>query len=105
MAAASGRSPASCRTSSPETLRKSITSAAVVWIIVAVAALTNPTADQHRDAIRKAVAERSALERILGVGVLTAFASSYHSLGVASYTIVNDRTVTVGAFGFVHVVS
>ena len=83
---------------------KSIASAVVVAIILAIAALTNPTADRHRDAIRKAVAERSALEGVLGVGVLKAFASSYRSLGVASYTVVNDRTVSIGAFGIVHVV-
>ena len=83
---------------------KSITSAVVVAILVAIAALTNPTADRHRDAIRKAVAERSALESVLGVGVLKAFASSYRSLGVASYTVVNDQTVSVGAFGIVYVV-
>jgi hypothetical protein len=32
-----------------------------------------------------------------------AFASTDHPLGVASYTTVNDRTVTVGAFGVVFV--
>ena len=83
---------------------KPIISALVVAVVLVIAALTNPTADQHRDAIRKAVAERSTLERIFGVGVLTAFASSYRSLGVASYCVVNDRTVSVGAFGIVHVV-
>ena len=85
-------------------MSKSILSVVVVAIVVAIAFMTNPTADQHRDAIRKAVAERSTLERVLGVGVLTAFASSYRSLGVASYCVVNDRTVSVGAFGIVHVV-
>ena len=85
-------------------MSKSIISLVVVALVLALAAMTNPTADQHRDAIRKAVAERSALERIFGVGVLTAFASSYRSLGVASYSVVNDRTVTVGAFGMVYVV-
>jgi len=85
-------------------MSKSIISLVVVALVLALAAMTNPTADQHRDAIRKAVAERSTLERIFGVGVLTAFASSYRSLGVASYSVVNDRTVTVGAFGMVYVV-
>ena len=83
---------------------KFISSAVVIAVIVAIAALTNPSADRHREAIRKEVAERSALERVLGVGVLKAFASSYRSLGVASYTVVNDRTVSVGAFGIVYVV-
>ena len=43
--------------------------------------------------------------RAVGVGALTAFASSYHSLGVASYTTVGNRTVSWGAFGVVFVTS
>jgi hypothetical protein len=37
------------------------------------------------------------------MGALAAFASTYHSLGVASYTEVNGRTLSVGAFGMVFV--
>ncbi len=37
----------------------------------------------------------------LGLGALAAFTSTYHPLGVASYTTVNGRTVSVGAFGMV----
>jgi hypothetical protein len=40
---------------------------------------------------------------ILGIGHLTSFASRYHSLGVASYTTVNDKLTSVGAFGIVFV--
>jgi hypothetical protein len=47
--------------------------------------------------------ERSPVARILGVGALAAFASSYHSLGVASYTRAGDRTLSVGALGMVFV--
>jgi hypothetical protein len=37
------------------------------------------------------------------MGALTAFASTYHSLGVVSYTIVNERIASVGALGMVFV--
>ena len=37
------------------------------------------------------------------MGALTAFASTYHSLGVASYTTVNERVASVGALGLVYV--
>lgn len=71
-------------------------------VAIGVAAFaTNPSPDQHRDKIKKAVAERSQLEGALGVGHVTAFASKYHSLGVASYTTVNDKLRTVGALGLV----
>ena len=65
----------------------------------AAAFVTNPSPDQHRTRIREVIAERSPLAGILGVGVFTAFTSTYHTLGVASYTTVNDRTVSIGAFG------
>jgi hypothetical protein len=38
------------------------------------------------------------------VGALTAFVSNYHPLGVASYTTVEDKVVSVGAFGQVFVI-
>jgi hypothetical protein len=74
---------------------------AVVLAILLLAALLNPSADQHRDRIRSGVAERSQLEQVLGVGEITAFASSYKSLGVASYTTFNGKVVSIGIFGMV----
>ena len=38
-----------------------------------------------------------------GLGSLAAFTSSYHSLGVASYTKAGDTVLSVGALGFVYV--
>lgn len=77
-------------------------------LIVAVAAVIlavvlNPSADRHREKIKAAIAERSQLEKLLGIGQLTSFASRYHSLGVASYTTVNDKVTSIGAFGIVFV--
>ena len=73
----------------------------VAVAVLALAFLLNPSADKHREKIKVAVAERSQLERLLGIGQLTSFASRYHSLGVASYTTVGDEVVSVGAFGLV----
>jgi hypothetical protein len=65
--------------------------------------LLNPTPEQHRAKIRSVVSERSLVAKAFGVGALTAFVSSYTSLGVASYTTVNGRIVSIGAFGLVYV--
>ena len=70
---------------------------------VILAAVLNPSADRHREKIKEAIAERSQLEKLLGIGQLTSFVSRYHSLGVASYTTVNDKVTSVGAFGIVFV--
>ena len=81
-----------------------VISAAVAAAIVAAAFASNPSPEQHRARIKEAIAERSPLAGVLGIGVLTAFTSTYHPLGVASYTTVNDRLVSVGAFGMVFVI-
>jgi len=49
------------------------------------------------------IAERSQLEWVLGIGYLTSFASRYHSFSVGSYTMVNEKVTSVGAFGLVFV--
>jgi hypothetical protein len=46
------------------------------------------------------VAQRSQLAAVLRLGDLAAFASEYHSLGVASYTTANG-VLSVGAMGVV----
>lgn len=83
--------------------RKSLVSAVIGGALVAAAFVLNPSPEQHRAEIRQAIAERSQLAGLLGIGALTAFASTYHPLGVASYTTVNGRTVSIGAFGMVFV--
>lgn len=76
---------------------------AALAIVLAAAAILNPSPEKHRQAIKQAVGERSPLAGALGAGSLAAFVSTYHQLGVASYTTVGDRTVSIGAFGFVYV--
>lgn len=71
--------------------------------VIALAVLLNPSPDRHREKIKDLVAKRSLLERTFGVGQIIAFASTYHSLGVASYTTVNEKTTSIGFMGMVFV--
>jgi hypothetical protein len=82
---------------------KTLNLAIVVAVVLVAAAVLNPSADRHRARIKETLGDRSPIARVLGVGALAAFASNYHSLGVASYTTAGDRTLSVGAFGMVFV--
>jgi hypothetical protein len=75
-----------------------------VCIALAAAVLLNPSADRHREQIKSGIAERSPLAGLLGLGVLAAFASNYHSVGVGSYTSIQGQTVSVGLLGMVFVI-
>lgn len=72
-------------------------------LVAGLGFVLNPSPETHRAQIRSTVGERSPIAGALGLGALAAFITTYHSLGVASYTTVNGRTVSVGAFGIVHV--
>ena len=78
-------------------------SAAIGAAIVVLAFVLNPSPERHRTKIKEAISERSLVAKALGVGAITAFVSSYTSLGVASYATVNGRIVSIGAFGLVYV--
>ena len=78
-----------------------IVSVVVIGIVVALAFVLNPSADQHRAKIKASVAERSPIAGMLGMGALAAFASTYHPLVVGSYTTVGEKTISWGAFGVV----
>ena len=83
--------------------KKAITPLLALAVVVLLAVVLNPSPERHRDKIREAIGERSPVARVLGLGSLAAFASSYHSLGLASYTRAGERTLSVGAFGLVFV--
>lgn len=85
-------------------ITSSLTSLIAVAVTAVVAVALNPTPEQHRAKIKTVISERSPMAGLLGLGSLAAFASAYHSVGVASYTVVNERTVSIGAFGAVFVV-
>lgn len=73
----------------------------VVLGALALAYILNPSPEKHREKIKDAVAERSQLERMLGIGHLTSFVSRYHSVGIGSYSTINEKIISVGAFGVV----
>jgi hypothetical protein len=84
-------------------IKKSYLPTLIALAVIVLAVLTNPSPDRHREKIKELVSKRSLLERTFGVGQLIAFASTYHSLGVASYTTVNDKTTSIGFMGMVFV--
>ncbi len=84
-------------------MSKTITSLLVAVALVLLAVVLNPSAERHRAKIKEAIAERSQLNKALGVGHMTAFVSKYHSVWLGSYTTVNDKVTSVGAFGMVFV--
>lgn len=77
----------------------------VIAVTIALAAVLNPSPEKHREKIKEAIAARSQLERVLGIGQLTSFVSRYHSFGVGSYTTVDDKVTSIGAFGMVFFVA
>jgi hypothetical protein len=83
--------------------RTAVLSAVIAAVVTAGAFLLNPSPDAHRARIEEVIAERSPLAGAFGIGVLKAFASEYHSLGIASYTTMAGETLSVGAFGMVFV--
>lgn len=83
--------------------KRSQTTFIVALVILVLAFALNPSPDRHREKIRTDIAERNPIAGVLGVGALTAFASGYHSLGVASYTKFDNRIASVGFMGMVFV--
>jgi hypothetical protein len=83
-----------------KTLVKPLVAAAV---ILAMAFVLNPSPERHRLKIKESIGERNVVARTLGLGSLAALASTYHSLGVASYTTAGERTLSLGLMGIVYV--
>lgn len=73
----------------------------VTAAVLALAFVLNPSPERHRGKIKEVTGERSPVARALGLGSLAAFASNYHSLGVASYTTAGERVLSMGALGLV----
>lgn len=85
--------------------KKFLTTAAVLAGVLLLAVVLNPSPERHRQRIREAIGERSQVAQVFGLGALAAFASNYHSVGVASYTTAGDRTLSVGFLGMVFVLN
>ena len=77
--------------------------AILLMVAVVMAVQFNPTPEMHRAKLRQVLDDRSPFWRPLGMGSPAAFASSYHNIGVASYTAAHDRKLTIGAYGVVRV--
>ncbi|MGZ3158566.1 MAG: hypothetical protein ACXU7D_00610 [Burkholderiaceae bacterium] len=75
----------------------------IIAAVIILALILNPSPEKHREKIKDLVGERSLLDRTFRVGQFIAFASTYHSLGVASYTTVNERITSIGFMGLVFV--
>jgi hypothetical protein len=84
-------------------MKKALTPILVLAVVVLLAIVLNPSPERHRDKIRESIGQRNQLAGALGIGALAAFASNYHSLGLASYTKAGDKTLSYGAFGLVFV--
>jgi len=85
-------------------MAKSVTIPVIVTAgVIALAFALNPSPEKHREKIKQVIAERSQVERLLGIGHLTSFVSQYHSLGIGSYTTVNDKITSAGVLGMVFV--
>jgi hypothetical protein len=82
---------------------KPLTLAIVLVALLLLAVVLNPSPERHRARIKETIGERSPVAGLLGLGSLAAFATSYHSLGVASYTTAGDRTLSFGVLGMVFV--
>ena len=83
--------------------RNTVLTLAIPAAVLLLALVLNPSPERHRDKIKESVGRRSPMAGLLGLGSLAAFASNYHSLGVASYTRTGERTLSVGALGMVFV--
>ena len=75
----------------------------VVGLLVA-ALLMNPGVERHRAAFKARFAAINPIAGSLGVGALVSMQQQYHSIAVLSYTDVDQRVATVGAFDMVFVV-
>lgn len=82
-------------------LKAPVRIAVVGAAIVVLALVLNPSAEKHRNRIKESFADRSPIAGVLGIGALAAFASTYHPVGVASYTTVDGKMLSIGAFGVV----
>ena len=84
-------------------MTKTFKSLVALAVVLVLAVLSNPSPERHREKIREAINDRSPIANALGVGSFAAFASTYRSLGVASYTTTDDKMLSFGVFGMVFV--
>jgi len=75
----------------------------IILATVVLGSVLNPGPEAHREKLKAEIADRSQLAGLLGINKLAAVASTYHTLGLASYSTLNDRVVSYGAYGIVFI--
>lgn len=83
--------------------RKSLIAIIVVLLVLLAGMALNPSLERHRAALDGAISTRHPLAGALGLGKLAGLTLEYHSLGIASYTKADQRTISIGAYGAVWV--
>lgn len=73
-------------------------------LFCAIAFLTNPSHEKHKEAIRDYIDQQAPIASALGIGRVAAWATKYESYGVVSMTLDGSSTISIGAFGMVFVV-
>lgn len=73
-------------------------------ILGALAFITNPSHEKHKEAISGYIAQQSPIASVLGIGGVAAWATKYESYGVMSMTLDGSNTISIGSFGMVFVV-
>jgi len=82
-------------------MASALKAAVAVLAVLLLGLALNPGPESHREKLKQEIAARSQIAALLHIGNLAALASTYHTLGLASYTTINDRVVSYGAFGVV----
>jgi hypothetical protein len=76
----------------------------VVLAIAILLAVTNLSAESHREAIAADFKAERPLAGAVGLGVITAQLPEYHSAVLGSYTNAGDELTSIGLLGMVWVV-
>ncbi len=75
----------------------------IVLLIAILLAVTNPSAQVHRQAIAREFGQERPLAGAVWLGAISAEAPTYHSFVLGSYTSVGDAVTSIGALGMVRV--
>ena len=75
-----------------------------VLAIAILLAVTNPSAESHREAIAADFRAERPLADAVGLGVLTSQLPEYHSAVLGSHTTAGDDLTSIGLLGMVWVV-
>jgi hypothetical protein len=76
----------------------------VVLLVAILLAVTNPSADAHRDAMAASYSHERPLAGAVGLGAVSAAVPSYQSFVLGSYTTVGETVTSIGALGMVKVI-